>query len=531
MVIMTLTVFCSVSANAAFYPYGKQITITDSDSSPMGYVTPYEQEVLFKDYAYLKWKRNGYPEGNTFPIALVEGTTVPLPFGIEGKLLRVRVNSISGSGVDLTIDKSDVLTEIQNIPETLPGNINAIGNEIKKQVEEGLEQTDKAMQDLNAEITIFVNQFGQRVDKFINRGYHSSLHILNSNANSVEKRIDTLIKNKESEFAEKIADRIVPLLIDTFVAGTLSVTGILYTNVISQIPSSVRHEITQFIYNINTKFENSYSSDYMLSKSGVTTILIGNPSRNKFSSNLNDELKNLNLPYFKDGKIIGKRTYSEDSIGLVAAIPEEKQWLPNTLQNRWDNDKIRLYKTMIAGIGDNGLETAAKWYNDQLDNARSLITSVASLTDGADSTDILKIVSDNFNNNPKSTISSAALMQGWILTGLSSIQSTEFDKVDSLGYVAVVKKKGNSYDVLEIHTINGYKTNYFLNPYEEIEKIQDVVEEVTQLSEETPEIETEESPDKITGNVIEEVESKDDDSKKEIPIISWVVNIFRRWFG
>jgi len=254
------------------------------------------------------------------------------------------------------------------------------------------------------------------------------------------------------------------------------------------------------------------------------------------------------LPYFKDGKIIGKRTYSEDSIGLIAAIPEEKVWLPNTIENRWNQDKIRLYKTMIAGIDDSGLEAAAVWYNDQLDNARKAITSLVSFTDGADSSDILKIVTDNFNNNPKSTISSATLLQGWILIGLSSLQSNQFDRANSLGYVAIVKKRGNSYDVLEVHTINGYQTNYFLNPYKVVEKvqeIQEIVEQTSEVIERVSEFEegnieevvkpiVEESQEKITGMVVEETKEEKIEEKlklKQIPVLSWVINLFSRWFG
>jgi len=94
--------------------YEQDIAVTDSDGTYLGYVRPYQKEVFFKKYAYLKWQREGFPEGNTFPIALIEGTTVPLTFGIGGELLKVKINSISDSGIDLTIDKSDVITEIQN---------------------------------------------------------------------------------------------------------------------------------------------------------------------------------------------------------------------------------------------------------------------------------------------------------------------------------------------------------------------------------------------------------------------------------
>jgi len=110
----------------------------------------------------------------------VEGTTVPLPFGVQGEILRVKVNTISSSGIDLTVDKSDVLTEIQNIPETLPENVEAIGNEIEKQVKEIIKDVDKELENANQDINIFMNQLTNRVDKFINRGYHSSLPLFST---------------------------------------------------------------------------------------------------------------------------------------------------------------------------------------------------------------------------------------------------------------------------------------------------------------------------------------------------------------
>lgn len=174
LALVFLIIVCN-SVFASFYAYDQQITITDSDGSYMGYVLPYQKEILFEDYAYLKWKREGFPEGNSFPIALIKGTTTALPFGIEGELLRVKINSIYSSGVDLTIDKSDVITEIQNIPETLPENIEAISNEAEDEV-------NLAIEDLNT-----------RVNKFVNRGYYSSLHILSYNPNSVEKSVGNLI--------------------------------------------------------------------------------------------------------------------------------------------------------------------------------------------------------------------------------------------------------------------------------------------------------------------------------------------------
>lgn len=509
---------------ATFYSYDQQIGITDSDGSSLGYVLPYKVNGLFNDYyAYLRWKRTGFPEGNTFPVFLVEGTTAPLIFGIEGEFLKVKVNSISSSGVDLSIDKSDVITEIEQVAETVENT----NQQIAEDINEAVKQTNVISNDIDNEATNTINLLDQRVNKAIDRGYYSSLHIINSR-DLVAKEVSQKIVNKETEFAEKISDRIIPIVLDSFAVGT----GITYTVLIKLIPSSLRHEMTIFLYNIDTKYDSSYN-DASLSNKGAVTIYIGNPKTNAVSAQLNSQLKSLGLPYFEGEKIIGKRTYSEGSIGLVAAIPEEKVWTETTLENRWNNDRIRTYKTLIAGIDDEGLDAAADWYNDQLDNAATLITSVASLTNGADSSDILKIVTDNFNKNPKSTISSATLLEGWILTGFSSLQSADFETVDSLGYVAIVKKNGNSYDILEIHTINGYQTNYFLNPYEIVEEVVDVVEQVNEITETVESA----SEDMITGNAVgvpEELpvsEENEPEANKRIPVISWFADIFRRWFG
>ena len=475
--IITLLVFILLlnSVYATQYSYNQKISIKDSSGKEIGYVEPYYQNTLFGSYAFLKWQRYGFPVGNSFPIVLIEGTTTALPFGIQGELLKVKIGKITSSNVDLTIDQSDIVKEIENLDESLPEDIEAITKEVEKQTEPVQKEIDKQVKEAINEIDIFNKQLLERTEKLINKGYYSSLHVVDS-SNKKAKEVSLKIRDKETELAEKIGDRVISLALDLFASGS----GIIYTSIIKQIPSSIRHDMTSFFYNIGEKYD---GDDYSLSKEGVATLYIGD---NKLSSSLNSELKSLDLPYISNDKIIGEREY-EGSIGIVAAIPEEKVWTSNTLEERWNNDRIRLYKTLINGLDDKGLEAAGKWYNDQLDSAKNLASGLVSLTDGADINDALIYAKDKALENPKSSFSSAVLIQSWILVGLSSLEESSLDKIDSLGYVVVVDSNGN---VLEIWTLSGNKKNYFLNEYQE------VIGKVEEVS-------------KITGEVVKRVEEID----------------------
>ena len=450
----------------------------------------------------MKWQRYGFPIGDSFPIALIEGTSTALPFGIQGELLRVKIWKITSSNVDLTIDQSDIISELNDLDKSLLENVEAINKEAEKQTKPIENAANEQIKSISNELDILNKQLLERTDKITKRGYYSSLHIVD-NSNNEAKEISLKIKNKEAELAEKIGDRIISLTLDLFASGS----GVAYSTFIKIIPSSIRHDMTAFFYNIGEKYN---GDDYSLSKEGVATIYIGN---NKVSSEMNNELKSLGLPYIFGNKIIGKREYT-GSIGIIAAIPEEKIWASDTLKKRWDNDKIRLYKTLILGLDDKGLEAAGKWYNNQLDLTKNAASGLVSLGDGADINDALLYVKDKALENPKSSFSSAVLIQSWILVGLSSLKESSLDKVDSLGYVVVVDEKGN---VLEIWTLNGDKKNYFLNEYTNIIK---KVEEVS----------------KVTGEVIKKIDEIDKVVNEPEKIVekdsgNFISRFFKKIFG
>ncbi|MBI2630055.1 hypothetical protein HYW76_03060 [Candidatus Pacearchaeota archaeon] len=498
--ITYLFIFMSI-ASAIQYPYNQKISIINNGGE-IGYVKPYRNSILGVEYSYIEWQRYGFPIGYSYPIALIKGTTTALPFGIRGELLRVKIGEITSSYVDLTIDQSDIISEMRDLPNTLPENINAVDNELEKQLNQ-----------LNEDISL-------RINKAIQRNYHSSLHIIDT-SNSKLTEISQKIKNKEAELAEEIGDSVIYSVLNVFIAPG---SGINYKNFVNQIPSELRHDITTFLYNIEyTKDSGSESS---FADKGIATLYIGNPNENKISSQFNEQLKNLNLPYFKDGKIIGKRIYSSKDIGIIAAIPEEKYWDETTLKNRWDADRIRLYKTLIAGVGNEGIETAVLWYNEQLELAKDSISSVARLSGGAldeagiELSEITSEISKNVNLNPKSAIGFATIAQGWILTGVSSLQNPDFSKIDSLGYVVIVKKEGNSYRTLETWSITGDKKNYFLEDYSEIaEQVNNVKEEVGNIQNGNT------LKSKITGKSIEN--SGSDGTKKE----NVAINLFKKLWG
>lgn len=482
-------ILISSPASAEFYEYNKKIDII-SGGKNIGYVEPYKISSMFGEYAYLKWKREGYPEGNTFPVFLVKGTTVPLVFGVELEFLNVKINDITSNGVDLTIDKSSLEETVETTLETMPESIEAIVEETPTIVED-------AADSMSEEIEAFNNELTKRVTKVINRNYYSSLHIVDSK-DSVSLKVSTEIEDKEADLAEMVADRIIPLVIDSLIAG-LPLTSTTYNVLVEQIPSSIRHDMTAFLLNIDTK--NDVYSDSALSKKGVFALCIGNPSVNSFSNSMNNEMKKEGLPYFDNEKIIGKRTYSEDTIGIIAAIPEERVWTSETIGNRWEDDRVRFYKTMIAGVGDDGTKAAGEWYNDQLELATKLITNTQSMKGGINLNEAFNIVKDIFSSDPEASIASATLLQGWFLTAMNPLQNPDLNRFDSLGYVVIVRKSAKGYDVLETHTLNGYKSNVFLNEYdfEEIEKVVETVQKVEQIIDEPRETVKE-----VTENIEEE---------------------------
>lgn len=456
--VLIILMFNVVSATS--YSYNQKIPIMDNGEE-IGYVKPYQKNIFGTNYAYLEWQRYGFPVGYSFPIFLIKGTTTALPFGIQGELLRVQIGKITDSSVDLVIDQSDVITEINNLDESLPENIEAI-----------VEETDKVSNQIISDIDLKLN-------KAINRNYHSSLHVIDT-SNSKLKEMSRRIKEKEAELAEEIGDSVVSSVLNIIATGS----GMAYDVFVGLLPSEFRHDITTFIYNIEYTEDKGSESSY--ADKGIATLYIGNPDSNKVSKQFNKELKSLGLPYFEENKIIGQRTYSSHDIGIIAAIPEEKYWDDTTLKKRWDEDKIRLYKTMIAGIDDEGLETAVLWYNNQLELAKDSISTIVRLAGGSlddggiEPNEIMSEIGKNNRANPESSIGFATIAQGWTLIGVSSLQEPDFSKIDSLGYVVIVKKEGNDYRTLETHTIVGDKRNYFLGDYEEV--VEGVTEKVEELS-------------------------------------------------
>jgi len=421
-----------------FYLYDQEIDITNSSDTKIGYVTPYKI-TLVTDFAYLKWMRDGFPEGNTWPVFLVKDTTIPLPFGFEN-YLTVRINNINSTGVNLTIK-----------------NINTNDT---------------------------VDQISQRIGKFVSRGYYSSLHVVNEN-DTISKNLNQKIVKSEAVLAESVSDNVVKILLKGFV---ISITGLpidipdipidlIYNfiiDLINKISPTARNELTAFLLNIQTHYDNSYSNDTELNNKGIFTVYVGNPEKNKLSDEFNEQLKQLDLPHFEkenDNWVIkSNRTYYGESIGLIAAIPEEKSWNVNTLYDRWDADKVRLYKVLIAGIGDKGINASTIWYTDQLKNANNwmalFITAFGDyLKDDVDAERLMNYTYTLVAEDLKTNIGTGTIMYGWVLAATSSLNFSEIKPIDSLGYVIVVENNGKDYTVLETDSIVGDKINVFLEEY------------------------------------------------------------------
>lgn len=445
-----ITILLSVTACGDFYRYNEKIYIKPTDQE-LGYIEPYKVTTILGNFAYLKWQRYGYPEGNIYPAPLIEDTSLPLPFGLENIYLQVKINRITKEGVDMDIDTSEIIPS-SLITLTIP------------------EVTITSLPiDTTPDINEVSNQIVTRLEKVTNRGYYSSLHITGSRALPIDSDVSRSIVKKELKLAEKLTDVVIPLLvktvdIPTVVGGTFLAET--YCKVTGMIPDSVRSPVTQYLTNIDTKNDIRYPSEYELSKDGAFTIYVGGPAVNVVAKQMNDHLTARNLPHFEKRYgtwiIIGDREYTDGSVGIVAAIPEEKMWTTSTMNKRWDEDKIRFYRTLIAGIEKEGTVAGGKWYTDQLDlTITNLNTVRVSICMGdlenLDTGDILSVLGDMAHKNPKAMTSVSVLLQGWVLASMNILQTGKFDKVESLGYVVIVQQEGNGYKVLEIHSIIGDK--------------------------------------------------------------------------
>jgi len=414
--------------NPVIYKYDQEIDIANTSGIKIGYVTPYKI-TLVSDFAYLKWMRDGFPEGNTWPVFLMKDTTLSLPFGLEN-YLNVRVNDINSTGVNLTV------------------------------------------KNINTNDTL--DQINQRILKFTSRGYYSSLHIVNGN-DTVSKNLNQKIVTSEAILAESVSDNVVNIILKSFDIFVFGIpiediyNFIIY--IINQISATARNELTAYLLNIQTHYDNVYLNDTELNNKGIFTVYVGNPDKNKFSDEFNEQLKQLNLPHFEkendNWMIKGNRTYYGESIGLIASIPEEKSWNVNTLYDRWDADKVRLYKVLIAGIGDKGINASTIWYTDQLKNSNNWIAFFISAFGNYQNkdVDVNKLINEAYKlveTDPKTNIGTATIMYGWVLAAASSLNFSEINAIDSLGYVIVVNNTGNDYAILETVSIVGENKSVFL---------------------------------------------------------------------
>ncbi len=442
-----LAVLLSSITSAEFISYDSEHPITASGQQ-LGYIKPYRESSILGTYTYLKWKRSGYPEGNTYPIPIYEEENLPLPFGLANVYLKVDINSITSSGVDIEIDTSEIIPNTTvTIPEVTIPDITIPEVTIPKITVP--QTTVLNIDDLESQLT-------SKINKALNRDYHASLHLWGSRAMQADYDVSKGIEDHETKLAESATDSLVPLIAAN-IPGAQPLVEV-YCRSKSTIPSSIRNSITGYMLNIDTSTDSEHPSDSSLANSAAFTIYVGGPAVNSLSDQLNQYLKQQNLPHFEKTNmgwvLSGRQEYTDGDVGIIAAIPEERQWDSDTLSSRWNSDKIRYYRVLIAGMEKEGTVAAGNWYNDQLDLAINYLSVLSDSTCGTQSKNILKSI-NTLVENSDSMYSVAALLQGWTLASQNSAKSSDFSKADSLGYVVIVKRDGKAYKVLEEYSLAG----------------------------------------------------------------------------
>lgn len=551
----TTTSSTTIPSFASLYKYNTQESVISSGKE-IGYIKPYQKTGPLGTFTYLEYRREGFPKGDTFPLPLNPGN-LKLPFGLDNVYLNVTVYSITDEGVYMTVNTPNIISTTTTIPVTTttitipPSAIllrydteNAVNyngtifgyikpykkstslgpftylkyrkyprNEIEYGIavtplipiklfygsytdyyrvyiyeftdggvwaDVSVKETVKGITKTKEELDLLEDQLSTRIDKFVNRGYYSSIHITGKDAQEIDPRVSREMEKMELDIAENIGDTITPLL--SGLAGHPELAK-AYCKYIKYVPEKMRNDLTKYLLNIETHNYTQHRSDAELSTLGAFTISVGGPSVNPLSVQINEDLKMMGLPHFEKKEygtvLIGEQEYTDPSIAVIAALPEEIIWKKDTLNERWKSDKIRFYRTMIAGLEGEGTQTGMVWYNDQLRMVKGVLGLIKESlcfagkidfpTEESNSKEIFEFIDDTseFIVNQSSELdshtsktqmqSSKALMQGWYLAAMDILQEGDVNGAPSAGYVVIIQKQGNSYKLLESHSIIGNK--------------------------------------------------------------------------
>ncbi|MFH0861323.1 MAG: hypothetical protein V1921_08990 [Candidatus Altiarchaeota archaeon] len=437
----TTTIY--IPSSARFLEYGTEDQIA-VNGSVVGYLKPFTRDTSLGTFAYFKYKRN--PAGEL---------RYDLPVG-----LRVPIKLFYGSYTDYyyvlvyRIDENGLWADVS--------------------VEETVNGITKTVEDLNR----LEDQLTSRIENFVNRGYYSSLHITGSDAQEIDPRVSFEMEKMELDIAENIGDTLTPLLANLFGQPELAAS---YCKLIKNVPAELRNDLTKYLLNIDTHNYTQHQSDAELSTLGAFTISVGGPSVNSLSVKINDDLRTLGLPHFERKSygtvLVGDKEYTDSNVAVIAALPEEIIWKKDTIDERWQDGKIRFYRTMIAGLEGEGTETGIVWYTGQLRAVKGVLGVIKNSicfagsadipTEDSSEEEIFEFIDDasefvqnesrEFSTQISNTQmqSTKAILQGWYLAGMNLIQEGDYTSVPSAGYVVVIQKQGNSYKLLESYSIMG----------------------------------------------------------------------------
>lgn len=212
-------------------------------------------------------------------------------------------------------------------------------------------------------------------------------------------------------------------------------------------------DITQMFMNLEDIQEGQYSTEEE-EKRSMFLVAYGGPVVNSHARQYSMD-KNLPL-YFeeRDGKwvIVDKhanKVYDEGEYGMVMAIPRVSSISLSDLNTKVESDdKILLYRTIIAGITREGTQAGGLWYADMLNKSDfllELITQyVCGQTDSAEIADALAeqgvdYLINNVDTSEFGDSITAVKKYSEVMIASSLNEDAKLDELDIKGYAALVK--------------------------------------------------------------------------------------------
>ncbi len=353
--------------------------------------------------------------------------------------------------------------ESPSLDEQIQQTQDAIGSEISEEIDKTQQLLDSALSSANSDFKKSI------LSKLGN--IHYALHIVGEKAASEDRQAAIEAQKLEIEITENAADALAIAVGHAFTpaagAGQAVVqTVCAFSNFKNTPLGDIRNTITQRLLK-NDIFSDGYVGEKQKS---YITVYLGGPVANRKMGEVNERMRDLNLPYFEGNNLIAPdgRTYGW-GYGVYAIIPDINPASiradgtftinVNELNSRIQRGDSRLYYVVTSGTNREGTTAAEKAYLETLEVAEEMSKVIKKgLCAGDLDEDDLYLIQDVLSahaqahaltalKHPESLEFGLEFTQSLMLLGTSD--TTKEVKVRPMAMI--VKKTGNSWTPVRVY--------------------------------------------------------------------------------